>query len=154
TALLYLTGCAKEAFGREESAWIETAGERAPAGLHRQVVGTAQARNTIEQDYHITPAFHQTFGTFEHHLGHAGMCLGRLIECRTDHLGAHRALHIRNLFWTLTDQGNHQMRIIIILSDRIGDRFEEHRFAGFWWRDNQTALPATNWSNQVDNTTR
>ena len=42
-AFLDVAGRAEEALGRVEGDRVDTAGERAPAGRHRQVVGAGQA---------------------------------------------------------------------------------------------------------------
>ena len=42
-----------------------------------------------------------------------------------------RALHVGDFFGSLTDQRNHQMGIVVIFSDRVGDGLEEHRLTGF-----------------------
>ena len=149
--LFDFTRCAKEAFGREKRAGVKTAGERAAAGLHGQVIGAAQARDAIEQDYHVAPAFHESLGAFQHHLGHASMRLGWLIKCGTDDFGLDRAFHVGDFFWSLTDQGDHQVGIGVVFGDRVGDGLEEHGFAGFRRRDDQAALSATDGCHQVNN---
>src|SRR5205823_11621779 len=110
-ALFNFTGSSEEAFGWEESARIETAGECAAAGLHGQVIGAAQAGDAIEQHYYVTASLNQAFGSFQHHLCYTFMGLGLLVEGRTDDLGPDGAFHIGDFFWSLSDYRDDQVGI-------------------------------------------
>src|SRR2546421_3097548 len=80
------------------------------------------------------------------------MGLSWLIEGRADDFGAYRAFHVGDFFRSLTDEGNHQVSVIVVGGNGVGDGFEQHGFTGFGRRDDQSALPASNRRHQVDNT--
>src|SRR6266851_897692 len=79
--------------------------------------------------------------------------MGRLIKGRADNLSAHSALQVGNFFRSLPNESDQQVGFGMVLGDGVGDRFQQHSFASFGRRDDQAALPATNWSNQVDEAT-
>ena len=71
---------AKEALGRIQGRRVETAGQRAAAGRHDQVVGARQARDAVQQDDDVAAGFDQPLGAFQRHLGHAHVVCHRLVE--------------------------------------------------------------------------
>ena len=72
-----------------------------------------------------------------------------IVEGGGDHFGVDRPIHIRDLFRSLADQGDHEMHFRIVVADRVGDVLEHGGLAGFWRRHDQAALTETNWRNQI-----
>src|SRR5262249_36763142 len=53
-------------------------------------------------------------------------------------------------FRSLTDEGNHQVNVIVVGGDGVGDGFEQHGLTSFGRGDDQSALPAPDRRHQVD----
>ncbi len=96
--------------------------------------------------------FHQAFGSLQHHFGEMSMRLGWFVKCRTDDLGLYGALQVSDLLRSLSNQGDQQLNVVIVLSDGVGDGFEQHGLARLGWCDDQTALSPSNRRHQVDET--
>ena len=69
------------------------------------------------------------------------MPLGGLVEGRADHLSIDRALHVGHLLGTLVNEEHDQDHFLMIGHDTVGDRLQEHGFAGPRGGDDQPALP-------------
>src|SRR5690606_25461935 len=143
-------GRAEEALRRVEGDGVDTTGQRSAARGYRQVIGTGEAGDRVEQDGHVSAAFNEPLRALEHHLGNLGMVLDWLVEGRGDDLTIDRALHVGDLFGSLTDQADHQVDVAVIGGDAVGDRLQQHRLTGLRRRDDQATLAATNRGNEVN----
>ncbi len=94
--------------------------------------------------------FDQPFGAVERHLRHPDVMLHRVVERRSDDLGIHRAIHVRDFFRALADQRDHQVHFGIISTDRIGDFLQYGSLAGFGRRHNQPALPLADGRDEIE----
>ena len=67
------------------------------------IVGTCQAGDGVEQDYHVVTAFNQTACLVEHDLGNLHVTVGRLIESEAI-TSASRSAPCRSPLGTLVDE--------------------------------------------------
>ena len=136
-----LRAAPKKRFGGEERDRVHAAGERAPAGGHRQVVGARQAGDRVHQNHDVRAALDQTLGALEPRLGDASVILHRLVERGGDHLAVHGAPHVGHFLRALSDQQHHEVDVRIVRRDAVSDRLQQHRLAGLRRRDDEPALP-------------
>jgi transcription termination factor Rho len=98
---------------------IDTTGQHLARCGNHGVVGACQAGDRVEQDHDIAFHFDQALGFFQHHLGHLHVARRRLVEGRSDHFAAHRALHFGHFFRAFVDQQHDQIGIRMIGGDRM-----------------------------------
>jgi len=92
----------------------------------------------------------QALGTLDHHFGDLHVTDRGLVERRGDHFGAHAALHFRDFLGTLVDQQNDQVRIRMVVHDRLRDVLQHHRLAGLRLRDDESALAFADRRDQIE----
>ena len=92
----------------------------------------------------------QPLGFLNHHLGHLDMAGCGFVKGRADHLGPHRALHVRNLFGPLVNQQYDQDHFLMVLRDAMRNALQHHRFASTGSGHHQSPLPLADWREQVD----
>ena len=83
---------------------IHTTGKDLTGSRLHRVVGTCKACNGVEEDDNIVTALNHTLRFLQHHIGNLHVFLRRLVESGCDHLGFHRACHIRHLLRTLVNE--------------------------------------------------
>ena len=91
----------------------------------------------------------QALGLLDDHLGHLHVPLRRLVEGGADHLAAHRALHVGDLFGPLVDEQHDEVDLGVIRGDRVGDRLQHHGLSGAGRRHDQGALTLAQGRHQV-----
>ncbi len=130
---------------------VYAAGEGAPAGRQRQVVGTGEAGDAVQENDDVAPALHKPPGPLHRHLSDPGLLLHGVIEGGGQHL---RLLHgtppVGDLLRTLADEEDDDVHVLIVISDRVGDSLEEDGLAGLGRRHDEPALAAPDGGNEVD----
>ena len=149
-AVLDVARGAEEPLRRVERARVDTAGEDAPAGRGREVVGAAEAGDRVEQDDDVVAQLDQPLGALDRELGDGGVVVGRAVEGRGDDLALDRALHVGDLFGPLVDEDDHEVALGVVAGDRVGDRLQDQRLAGLGRRDDQAALALADRRDEVD----
>ena len=103
-AVFDVAGRPKEPLRPLERVRIQPSRQHLAAWRRNCIVGTRQASNAIQQHDDIFLMFDQSLGLFEHHFGHLGMALGRLIEGGADDFGLHLPLPVGDFFRPLVDE--------------------------------------------------
>jgi len=86
----------------------------------------------------------------QRHLRDASVVLDGVIEGRTHHFRLDGAVHIGNLFGPLPDEADHQVHIVIVGGDAVGNLLEDGRLACFGRGDDQPALATPDRHQHVD----
>ncbi len=94
------------------------------------VVGSCQTGNGIQQDYYVVSAFYQTTGLVQNNLGNLYMMVGRLIERGGNHFSFYTPFHIGHLFRTFINEQNNHVYVRMIISNGIGNIFQQHGLTG------------------------
>ena len=79
-----------------------------------------------------------------------GVVLGRLVEGRRDDLALDGAAHVGDLFWSLTNEADHQGDLGVVRRDALSDLLQQARLTGLRWRDDQGALPLAERVDKID----
>jgi hypothetical protein len=118
-ALLEVARAPKKRFGLC-SAFESTPPERIlPECGATGVVGAREPRDRIEQDHHVARCSTSRRALSITMSATCTWRVGRLVERRRDHLGAHVALHVGDLLGALVDQEHDQVRLGVVLRDRV-----------------------------------
>jgi hypothetical protein len=72
------------------------------------------------------------------------------VERRGDDLAAGRALEVGDLLRALVDEHDHEVRLGVVLLDRVRELLEHGRLAGLRRRDDEPALPLADRRHHVD----
>src|SRR5690606_27879582 len=145
-----VSGRAEEALGRVERGGVDTARHDAAAGRRRQVVRPSQPRHRVEQHHDVVSQLDEPLGALNRELRDGGVVLRRTVERRGDDLALDRPLHVRDLFWPLVDEHDHEVHFRVVAGDRVGDRLQHHRLTGLRRRDDQRSLPFADRHDEVD----
>src|SRR3979490_1384599 len=92
----------------------------------------------------------QPLGPLQRHLGDVGVVLDRLVECRRDDFAIDGASHVCDLFGPLTDEQHHEVDVVVVVRDAVGDVLDNERLTGLGRRHDETALAATDGCDEVD----
>ena len=142
---------AEEAFRFVQRVGIHTAGKNFAGVRLNGVVGASETGDGVEQDDDVAFVLDHALGFFDDHFGDLHMPLGRFIEGGTDHFGAAAgALHVGDFFRALVDEQDEQIRLGIVLQNRVGELLHQHGFAGARRRDDQAARAFADRANQVE----
>ena len=113
-------------------------------------MSSSQAGDRIEQDHHVALVLDQALGLGDHHIGNLDVSTRGFVEGRRNHLGLYRAPHVGHFLGALVDQQHDEIRLGMILGDRIGDVLENHRLACLGRRGDERTLSLPDRSDQVD----
>src|SRR6478735_690453 len=149
-AVLDVARGTEEALRRVERGRVDTTGQDAAGGRRRQVVGTAQTGDRVQQDHHVVTELHEALRPLDGELRDRGVVLGGTVEGRGDDLALHRPLHVGDLFRTLVDQDDHQVALGAVDRDRVGDGLQDHGLTGLRRGHNQASLALADRCDQVD----
>ena len=120
-----------------------------------RIVSARKSRNRVEQDDDVALFLDHALGLFDHHLGDLHMALGRFIEGGADHFrGFATALHFGDFLGALIDQQDEQIRLRIVLQNRVRQFLHEHGFARARRRDDQAARPLADRADKVEHARR
>jgi hypothetical protein len=153
-ALLDVARRAEEALRPLQGVAVHAAREHLARRRHHGVVGAREARDRVEQDDDVLLVLDEALGLLDHHLGHLHVALRRLVEGRADHLAAHRALHVGDLFGPLVDEQHDEVDLGVVLRDAVGDVLQQHRLARARRRDDEAALALADGRHQVEHARR
>src|SRR5690606_5400416 len=139
-AFLDIACCTEETFRTLQGVGVHTTGQYLAGGGDDRVVGACETRDGVEQDDHVFLVLDQALGLLDDHFGHLYVTRGRLVEGRSHHFAAHRALHFRHFLRTLVDQQHDQAALGRVARDRLRDVLQDQRLAGLRRRYDQAAL--------------
>ena len=151
TGLARIAGGGKKAAGHFQSAGVNAAGHRAAASLVSVIVGAGQASNGIHQQENMLPRLYKPFGAFNAKFRHAAMIAHPSIIGRGVYFSSGEGtFKLRHFFRTLVYQKHHQVNgIPVILQNGFRHVLKQRRLPCAGRRDNQAALAAPDWSNQI-----
>ena len=120
---------------------VDTAGQRAPGGGQRQVVGAGEPGDAVQQDHDVAAGFGHALGAFHRQFRHPALLLNRLVEGRREHVALDRAAHLGDFFRALADEHHHQDHFGAVLGDGRGDLAQHRGLAGLGRRNHQPRWP-------------
>ena len=126
---------------------------------NHHVVCAGKTGDGVEQYHDILLLFHEAFGLFEHHGGHAGVVVRRFIEGRCYHFGAQVRIgfdqfadnftHFGHFFRSFVNQKHHDDNFGVVLGNRAGHVLQKNRLTGARRSEDNTALALTDGGEQV-----
>ena len=145
----------EEALGTLQCVGVETAGEHAAARGGHGVVGAAEAGDGVEQNDHVTLAFHKALGFFQNHFAHLNMALRRFVEGGAHHFRVfHGTFHIRDFLGAFVHEEDDEVHVGIIGVDGVGNGLEQYGLAGSRRSHDEGALSAADGRHEVDDARR
>jgi hypothetical protein len=124
----------------------------APAIVHRVVVGSGEAGDRIHQQEHILAGLDEAFGAFDCELGDAAvvarlLVVGACVNFRSWQCAAEFGDFLR----AFIDKQDHEVdRLVVFLAHGFGHVEQEGGFARAWWRNDESALAATDGRHDID----
>ena len=134
---------------------VKTSGKSSSAWRNDQVIGSCQSGDGIQKDHNILLMFYKAACTLHNHLRYTLMMLRKLIKCRIDNLyirSLYCFLDISNLLWTLVNEKNDQMHVLVILQNGLGNVFEKGGLTCLRRGNDHASLSLSDRTDQIYNT--
>ena len=121
-------------------------------GFCKALASTPPERTLPEAGWTVVAALGETLGLFEDDVGNAYMAVGGFVESGGNDFGIDTALHVGNLLGAFVDEKHHEVDFGVVVSNGVGDLFEEGCFTSFGLSHNKSALTLSNGCEHIDDT--